>query len=45
MPNVERFCTCRQCLDYVLKYCGFLTAEEKGLILGGNVADLCGIGQ
>jgi hypothetical protein len=44
MPNVERFCTYRQCLDYVLKYCEFLTAKEKELILGGNVADLCGIG-
>ena len=45
MPNVERFCTYRQSLDYVLKYCEFLTAKEKELILGGNVADLCGIGQ
>jgi predicted TIM-barrel fold metal-dependent hydrolase len=45
MPNVERFCTYRQSLDYVLKYCEFLATKEKELILGGNVADLCGIGQ
>jgi predicted TIM-barrel fold metal-dependent hydrolase len=45
MPNVERFCTYRQCLEYVSKYCEFLSAKEKELILGGNVADLCGIGQ
>jgi predicted TIM-barrel fold metal-dependent hydrolase len=43
MPNVERFCTYRQCLDYVLKYCDFLDASEKDMILGRNVADLCGI--
>jgi predicted TIM-barrel fold metal-dependent hydrolase len=43
MPNVERFCTYKQCLDYVLRYCDFLSSSEKGLILGGNVADLCGI--
>lgn len=43
MPNVERFCTYRQCLDYVLKYCDFLTAKEKDLVLGGNAAELCGI--
>jgi predicted TIM-barrel fold metal-dependent hydrolase len=43
MPNVERFCTYRQCLDYVRRYCEFLTEREKDLILGGNVAELCGI--
>ncbi len=45
MPNVERFCTYRQCLDYVRKYCDFLTANEKDLILGKNVAELCGIAR
>jgi predicted TIM-barrel fold metal-dependent hydrolase len=45
MPNVERFCTYRQCLDYVRRYCEFLTAREKDLILGDNVAELCGIGK
>jgi predicted TIM-barrel fold metal-dependent hydrolase len=45
MPNVERFCTYRQCVDYVRRYCEFLTAAEKDLILGQNVAELCGIGS
>ena len=40
MPNVERFCTYRQSLDYIRRYCTFLTADEKDRILGGNVADL-----
>jgi predicted TIM-barrel fold metal-dependent hydrolase len=43
MPNVERFCTYRQCVDYVRRYCEFLTAGEKDRILGENVAELCGI--
>jgi predicted TIM-barrel fold metal-dependent hydrolase len=38
MPNVERFCTYRQSLDYVRRYCPFLTAREKDLILGDNCA-------
>jgi predicted TIM-barrel fold metal-dependent hydrolase len=43
MPNVERFCTYTQCVDYVRRYCGFLTASEKDAILGGTVAGLLGI--
>ena len=43
MPNVERFCTYRQCIDYVRRYCDFLTDGEKELILGRNVVQLCGI--
>jgi len=43
MPNVERFCTYRQCVDYVRKYCPFLSAAEKDQILGGNAAELVGI--
>jgi predicted TIM-barrel fold metal-dependent hydrolase len=43
MPNVERFCTYRQCVDYVRKHCGFLGASEKDLILGGNAAELIGL--
>lgn len=43
MPNVERFCTYRQSLDYVRKYCPFLTAREKDLILGDNCAAFYGI--
>jgi predicted TIM-barrel fold metal-dependent hydrolase len=40
MPNVERFCTYTQSLDYVRRYCDFLSAPEKDLILGGNMAEL-----
>jgi predicted TIM-barrel fold metal-dependent hydrolase len=43
MPNVERFCTYRQCVDYVRRHCTFLSASEKDRILGGNAADLLGI--
>ena len=40
MPNVERFCTYRQCVDYVRRHCNFLSAAEKDRILGDNVAEL-----
>ena len=40
MPNVERFCTYRQSLDYVRKHCQFLTASEKDAVLGGNAERL-----
>ncbi|HTU00758.1 MAG TPA: amidohydrolase family protein, partial [Candidatus Sulfotelmatobacter sp.] len=43
MPNVERFCTYRQCLDYVRKHCTFLSATELDRILGGNIAELFSI--
>jgi predicted TIM-barrel fold metal-dependent hydrolase len=43
MPNVERFCTYKQSVDYIRTYCEFLSAREKEQILGGNLADLCGI--
>jgi predicted TIM-barrel fold metal-dependent hydrolase len=43
MPNVERFCTYRQCVDYVRSYCSFLTPAEKDQILGGNAAQFIGI--
>ena len=43
MPNVERFCTYRQCVDYVRKHCSFLSAGEKERILGGNTAALIGL--
>lgn len=45
MPNVERFCTYKQSVDYVRRYCGFLTASEKDRILGGNVAEMIGLGR
>lgn len=43
MPNVERFCTYRQSLDYVRKYCPFLAAREKDLILGDTCAGFYGL--
>jgi len=43
MPNVERFCTYRQCVDYVRRHCTFLSASEKDAILGVNIARLMGI--
>ena len=43
MPNVERFCTYRQCVDYVRRYCDFLSPAEKDRILGANVAEMIGI--
>jgi predicted TIM-barrel fold metal-dependent hydrolase len=45
MPNVERFCTYRQSLDYVRRYCPFLTAREKDLVLGDTCAAFYGIGK
>jgi predicted TIM-barrel fold metal-dependent hydrolase len=43
MPNVERFCTYRQCVDYVRRHCSFLSGGEKERILGGNAAELIGL--
>jgi predicted TIM-barrel fold metal-dependent hydrolase len=40
MPNVERFCTYRQSLDYVQRYCPFLAPSEKDAVLGKNAAEL-----
>jgi predicted TIM-barrel fold metal-dependent hydrolase len=40
MPNVERFCTYRQSLHYVQRYCDFLSASDMDRILGGNAARL-----
>jgi predicted TIM-barrel fold metal-dependent hydrolase len=43
MPNVERFCTYKQSLDYVKRYCTFFTAREKDKVLGGTCAAVYGI--
>ena len=43
MPNVERFCTYRQCVDYVRRHCDFLSPDEKEMILSKNIIELCNI--
>ena len=40
MPNVERYCTYRQSIDYVRRYCDFLSSAEQDLIMGDNAARL-----
>ncbi|MBT3361886.1 MAG: amidohydrolase [Rhodospirillales bacterium] len=44
MPNVERFCTYRQSLEYLRGYCTFLAGSEMDAILGGNAVRIYGIG-
>jgi predicted TIM-barrel fold metal-dependent hydrolase len=38
LPNVERYCTYRQSLEYLRRYCDFIPPAEMDLILGGNLA-------
>jgi len=45
MPNVERYCTYRQSLDYIRRRCDFLGARDKDLILGETAAALYGLGK
>ena len=45
MPNVERFCTYTQCVDYVRRHCNFLTAHEKDQVLGGNLDRILGLSE
>lgn len=45
MPNVERFCTYKQSLDYVRRYCNFFPQSEMDAVLGGNADKLLGIGE
>lgn len=40
MPNAERFCTYKQSLDYLRRYCDFFTAAEMDRILGGTLVEL-----
>ena len=40
MPNVERFCTYRQCLDYLRVYCDFIPKDDMALICGDNLIAL-----
>lgn len=43
MPNVERFCTYKQSLDYVRRYCTFFPQSELDAVLGGNTDELLGV--
>lgn len=36
MPNVERYCTYRQSLDYLRKHCDFISPADMDQIIGGN---------
>ena len=40
MPNVERYCTYRQSLDYALLHCDFLTDDDKAAVFGGTCLSL-----
>jgi hypothetical protein len=40
MPNVERNCTYKQSLDYLVRYCDFITPNDMDLITGGNAVRL-----
>jgi predicted TIM-barrel fold metal-dependent hydrolase len=40
MPNVERSCTYRQSLDYLRKYCTFISDPDMEMILGTNANQL-----
>lgn len=43
MPIVMRFWTYRQNIDFIQRYCGFLSAGEQDAIFGGTVARLLGV--
>jgi len=40
IPNVERYCTYPQSLDYLRKHCPFIPPADMERILGGNLARL-----
>ena len=42
MPNVERFCTYRQTLTYILDHCDFLSEDDRRKIFGLNILRLLG---
>lgn len=42
MPNIERYCTYRQTLTYILDYCDFITAEDREKIFQRNTLSLFG---
>ena len=40
LPNVERFCTYRQSLDYLRAHCDFIPDADMAKICGGNLERL-----
>ena len=40
MPNVERYCTYRQSLDYVRLHCDFLSEDERAAVFGETCLSL-----
>lgn len=40
LPNVERFCTYKQSLDYLRLHCDFISKADMDKICGGNTARL-----
>ena len=38
MPNLERFCTYLQGVDFLRRHCPFISREDMRLILGANAA-------
>lgn len=40
IPNVERYCTYAQSLNYLRNYCSFVNKSDMDLILGGNLAPI-----
>lgn len=40
IPNVERFCTYAQSLNYIKDYCNFISKEDMALILGNNLVKI-----
>jgi predicted TIM-barrel fold metal-dependent hydrolase len=45
MPNVERFCTYKQSLDYVKRYCTFFSSSEMDAVLGDNIDALLRVSE
>lgn len=43
MPNLERFCTYLQGLDFLRRHCRFISREDMPRILGGNAARAFGL--
>jgi predicted TIM-barrel fold metal-dependent hydrolase len=43
LPNLERWCTYMQGLDFLRRHCTFISKPDMELILGGNLAKVYGL--